>query len=41
MIKDLSEALYYCSITEAMEEGAEDKEERAKHGTMYSRSMPM
>ena len=25
MIKDLSEAIYYCTITEAMEKSAEDK----------------
>ena len=36
MIKDLSEAIYYCTITEAME-----KEDKGKHGIMYSRSMPM
>ena len=33
MIKDLSEAIYYCTITEAMEEEGEGKE--GKHGTMY------
>ena len=31
MIKDLSEAIYYCTITEAME----GKEEYSKHGKMY------
>lgn len=41
MIKDLSEAIYYCTITEAMEEEGEEKEGKGKHGTMYSRSMPM
>ena len=41
MIKDLSEALYYCTITEAMEEGEEGKESKGKHGMMYSRSTPM
>lgn len=42
MIKDLSEALYYCSITEAMEEEGEEKEGKGKHGAMYyPRSMPM
>jgi hypothetical protein len=42
MIKDLSEALYYCTITEAMEEDDEGKEEKGKHGMMYSsRRMPM
>lgn len=36
MIKDLSEAIYYCTITEAMEEGEEDeKEGKGKHGMMY------
>lgn len=39
MIKDLSEAIYYCTITEAM--GEEEKQE-SKHRTMYStRVMPM
>jgi hypothetical protein len=42
MIKDLSEAIYYCTITEAMEEGVEEEEERGRHGTMYStRVAPM
>lgn len=41
MIKDLSEAIYYCTITEAMEEEGEEKEDKGKHGMMYSRSMPM
>jgi hypothetical protein len=41
MIKDLSEAIYYCTITEAMEEEGEEKEGKGKHGMMYSRSMPM
>lgn len=27
MIKDLEEAMYYCSITEAMEKSAEEKEQ--------------
>jgi len=26
MIKDLEEAMYYCSITEAMEKSSEEKE---------------
>lgn len=42
MIKDLAEAIYYCTITEAMEK--EDKEGKSeKHGMMYSstRMMPM
>ena len=42
MIKDLSEAIYYCTITEAMEEEGEGKEGKGKHGAMYySRTMPM
>ena len=43
MIKDLSEAIYYCTITEAMEEEEEEgKEGKGKHGMMYStRPMPM
>lgn len=41
MIKDLSEALYYCTITEAMGEEGEEKEGKGKHGMMYSRTMPM
>ena len=41
MIKDLSEAIYYCTITEAMEkEEKEGKEGKNSHGTMYyDRSM--
>lgn len=39
MIKDLAEAIYYCTITEAMEgEGKEGKSE--KHGMMYSKRYP-
>ena len=41
MIKDLAEAIYYCTITEAMEEESEGKEGKGKQGMMYSRSMPM
>ena len=45
MIKDLAEAIYYCTITEAMEEGSEsgEKEGKGQHGTMYytKRMMPM
>lgn len=42
MIKDLSEALYYCTITEAMKEENEDREGKGKHGMMYySRKTPM
>jgi len=42
MIKDLSEAIYYCTITEAMEEEGEGKEEKGKHGMMYyPRTTPM
>lgn len=41
MIKDLSEAIYYCTITEAMDE--EGKEDKSKHGRMYysPRQVPM
>lgn len=35
MIKDLSEAIYYCTITESMKEAAEEKEEMMKM-QMYS-----
>lgn len=36
MIKDLAEAIYYCTITESMEEGAEEKERMSNHqGSMY------
>ena len=42
MIKDLAEAMYYCTITEAMEEEGEEKESKGKHGMMYSsRTIPM
>lgn len=43
MIKDLAEAIYYCTITEAMEEeGEEGKEGKSKHGMMYyPNKMPM
>lgn len=37
MIKDLSEAIYYCTITEAMDEGAGEKSGKGQHGTMYYR----
>ena len=42
MIKDLSEAIYYCTITEAME-GKDYREEPEHHGTMYynQRVLPM
>ena len=42
MIKDLSEAIYYCTITEAME-GKDYSEEPEPHGTMYynQRVLPM
>lgn len=39
MIKDLSEAIYYCTITQSMEEGS--GKERSKHGTMYYPSSPV
>ena len=35
MIKDLSEAIYYCTITKSMEEGAEKEKDQSKHGMMY------
>jgi len=36
MIKDLSEAIYYCTITEAMEEKEDEKEPKSgQHGMMY------
>ena len=35
MIKDLSEAIYYCTITEAMEEKEEEGEKKGQHGMMY------
>ena len=36
MIKDLSEAIYYCTITKAMEEEEEEGGEgKGKHGMMY------
>lgn len=36
MIKDLSEAMYYCTITKAMEEGPEEYRDMDKHqGRMY------
>lgn len=44
MIKDLAEAIYYCTITEAMEEGAKENGEQKKHGMMYyapSAAQPM
>ena len=36
MIKDLEEAIYYETITKAMEKGAADEEERHKYSMMYS-----
>lgn len=45
MIKDLSEAIYYCTITEAMEKEEKEGKENGKgqHGMMYynQRMMPM
>ena len=35
MIKDISEALYYCTITEAMKEEENDHEKENKHRMMY------
>ena len=49
MVKDLEEAIYYCSITEAMEKSAEEKErgmnvnyymEGGNGGRMYYQSQP-
>lgn len=31
MIKDLAEAIYYCTITQAMEKGDEAKRKQRKH----------
>ena len=39
MIKDLEEAIYYATITEAMEEKYDDKEERAYRTPMYRQGM--
>lgn len=39
MIKDLAEAIYYCSITEAMEESK--KEEKPQMNNTYYYAMPM
>ena len=43
MIKDLAEAIYYCTITKAMEEGEEeDEDKKGKHHMMYyTRPMTM
>ena len=35
MIKDLSEAIYYCTITEAMEKSDKDKESQPRYYTPY------
>jgi len=35
MIKDLEEAMYYCSITEAMEKSAEEKEQSSMNVNYY------
>lgn len=42
MIKDLSEAIYYCTITKAMEGEDEEKEHKNKQHSMYysKRSLP-
>lgn len=40
MIKDLSEAIYYCTITESMEENKKEKEEEMRYyPTSYYRDM--
>lgn len=35
MIKDLAEATYYCTVTEAMEKGAEEREGKQSTNTYY------
>lgn len=39
MIKDLSEAIYYCTITESMEESKKEKEEMRYYPSEYYRDM--
>jgi hypothetical protein len=39
MIKDLEEAMYYCSITEAMEKSAEEKEQGNMNVNYYMEPM--
>jgi hypothetical protein len=39
MIKDLEEAMYYCSITEAMEKSAEEKEQGSMMVNYYMEPM--
>lgn len=39
MIKDLSEAIYYCTITESMEESKKEKEETRYYPNEYYRDM--
>jgi hypothetical protein len=34
MIKDLSEAIYYCTITKSMEEAEEEKKRRRKNDAL-------
>ena len=42
MIKDLAEAIYYCTVTEAMEEGGDGhKRSHDSHSKMYSSKRPM
>lgn len=39
MLKDMEEAIYYCSITKAMEESKEEEKYREKYYSMYPRMM--
>ena len=41
MIKDLSEAIYYCTITEAMNEGSENGKGKEHEKEVYYYPMPM
>lgn len=39
MLKDMEEAIYYCSITKAMEESKEEEKYKEKYYSMYPRMM--
>ena len=39
MIKDLSEAIYYCTITESMEKSDKEKKEKSMYYPIYYRDM--
>jgi len=41
MIKDLSEAIYYCTITEAMEEKSGEDKEKINNNTYYYYERPL